>query len=112
MEDSDLRKVFFLHYQVVQEAQAALFQRAFADACSIAPTVEAAAIQAEQYLLQVGYTAVDLKSWRPAVHADLPEMDTIELALLEQARRRTPPVSARIVVGVELQPERASGHLH
>lgn len=112
MEDLDLRKVFFLHYQVVQEAQAALFQRAFADACSIAPTVEAAAIQAEQYLLQVGYTVVDLKSWRPAVHADLPEMDTIELALLEQARRRTPPVSARIVVGVELQPERASGHLH
>nr|WP_313268981.1 hypothetical protein [Stenotrophomonas geniculata] len=112
MDQADLREVYFLHYQVVREGQAALFQRAFADVCSISPNLEAAATQAENYLRTAGWYAVEVLSWRPAVHADLPEMDKKELDLLAEARLRTPPVFALIVEGVDHQLGQAGGPLH
>lgn len=112
MEDRNLKEVFFLNYPVVRRGQEALSQVACAYICSIAPSLEEAANQADQYFLRTGWVAGELISWRPAVHADLPEMDRTELSLLTRARLETPRVYALIIEGGESQAPPVVGSLH
>lgn len=98
MDNLDLSRVHFFHYEVLPAVPTRDVQGGSADVCSIASDVQAAEAQALDLIGVQGFVQPRQLAYLPAAQLPLGDWEELELTLLAKARQRTPQVAAQFVV--------------
>ncbi len=98
MENVDLSRVHFFHYEVFPAVPSEDVQGGFADVCSIASDVQAAEAQALDLIGVQGFVQPRQLAYLLAARLPPGDWEELELLLLAKALQRTPPVAAQFSV--------------